>query len=113
MQDATVTVLGALAIIVANIIIVLQNRRQNIKVNDEVVRVKKTLTEPNGGAHVKDQLNRIEESVKVLHVRDATQMRLLSKLNNSLHEHVKWAEGMKEDFHKRLKDLEDDCDGIN
>lgn len=102
MQDATVTVLGAVAIIIANIIIVLQNRRQNNKVN----KVSDTLTKNNGGDHVKDQLDRIEGKLKSLDDHDNVQMRLLSKLNGKFTAHLEWSEEMKTSVIRRLDDLE-------
>lgn len=102
MQDSTVTVLGAIAIIIANVIILLQNRRQNVKVN----KVADTLTETNGGEHVKDQLNRIENKMKTLENHDAVQMRLLSKVNNNLNQHITWSESMKNSVVGRLDKLE-------
>lgn len=87
------SVLGSLVIIVANVILYLQNKKQSQKVSE----VRTTLTRNNGGNHVKDQLDRIEDKVDTVdnrtervELRQDLADRRLNRLENTLESFTSW-----------------------
>lgn len=102
MVNEAVTEIGALAIIIANVIIVLQNRRQTRKVNT----VQRTLTENNGGDHVKDQLDRMEDHLERMDMRGDRQERALLSLENKFNRHLLWSNERNDHYNDRLSAVE-------
>jgi hypothetical protein len=102
MVPGEATVLGSVAIILANVVILLQNRKQSKKVD----HVQETLTTPNGGTHVKDQLNRIEERQERVELHSDRMDRAILRLESKFDAHLLWSTDMSSSYGERIARLE-------
>ena len=71
--------------------------KQN-ETGDTVDEIKKTLTTTNGGSHIKDQLNRIEEI-------QLEQAKLMAADSQKLLDHLIWSEGYVRETKELLEAL--------